>query len=280
MGLSIITADERLAETRGVKALIAGQPGVGKTSLLRTLDTSRVLFLDLEAGAMSVADVAVDEVRPKTWPECRDLACFLAGPNPNVDPKDTYGQKHFDRVCEQFGNESALDKYETLFVDSLTVANRMCFGWCEQQPEAFTARGEKDTRGAFGLHKRELVGWVTALQSARTRNVVLVALLSEKEDEFGRKAWALQIDGKAAEVVPGIVDVVLTMAIIHGEDGVGHRAFVTDVANEWGYPAKYRSAVPGSLGPLEEPHLGRLFAKLNNTTRGVSAKTQTPRAAA
>jgi predicted GTPase len=32
--MKIITADERLAERRGVKALIVGPTGVGKTSLL------------------------------------------------------------------------------------------------------------------------------------------------------------------------------------------------------------------------------------------------------
>ena len=35
--MQIISADERLREQRGVKALIVGPAGVGKTSLLRTL---------------------------------------------------------------------------------------------------------------------------------------------------------------------------------------------------------------------------------------------------
>jgi putative ribosome biogenesis GTPase RsgA len=54
--MKIITADQRLSEARGVKALIVGPSGVGKTSLLRTLDPPTVLFLDVEAGDLSVQD--------------------------------------------------------------------------------------------------------------------------------------------------------------------------------------------------------------------------------
>jgi ABC-type cobalamin/Fe3+-siderophores transport system ATPase subunit len=61
--MKIIGADERLHERRGVKALIVGPTGVGKTSLLRTLNPDRVLFLDVEAGDLSVRDVPVDTIR-------------------------------------------------------------------------------------------------------------------------------------------------------------------------------------------------------------------------
>jgi hypothetical protein len=46
----IITPEERLAEDRGVHALIVGPYGIGKTSLLRTLDPSSTLFVNTEDG--------------------------------------------------------------------------------------------------------------------------------------------------------------------------------------------------------------------------------------
>jgi hypothetical protein len=278
MGLQIISADERLAEKRGVKALILGKAGVGKTSLLRTIDPQSTLFLDLEAGNLSVQDVPLDELRPQTWPECRDLACFIAGPNENISATAVYGRDHYKAAIAKFGDAEALDKYETLFIDSITVAGRLCFAWCEQQPESYNAKGDKDLRSTYGLHGREMVAWITRLQHARTRNVVFVCLLDEKEDDFGRKTWSAQIDGsKTGREMPGIVDVVLTMAIIQPEEGDAYRALVSDPANEWGYPAKDRS---GRLDALEPPNLGKLFTKLNDsTTREGSAKNYASRAA-
>ena len=54
MALRIITADERLAEPRSVKAAIVGKPGSGKTWLLNTTCPITTLFVDLEAGDLAV----------------------------------------------------------------------------------------------------------------------------------------------------------------------------------------------------------------------------------
>ena len=68
--MQIIGADERLRERRGAKVLIIGPTGVGKTWQPRTLDPSRVLFLDIEAGDLSVQDVAVDTIRLDDLANC------------------------------------------------------------------------------------------------------------------------------------------------------------------------------------------------------------------
>jgi len=276
-GLQIVTAEQRMAERRGSKICIVGQSGVGKTSLLRTVDPHSTLFIDLESGDLAVQDVAVDQLRPQTWPELRDLACFLAGPAENLSAKSTYGAEHYARAVEQFGSEETLAKYKTIFLDSLTVASRMCFAWAEHQPEAFNKQGQKDLLGVYGTLGREMMQFVGRLQHARMNNIVFVCLLEEKEDDFKRKSWQLQLEGsKTPRELPGVVDELITLAIIRPDDGEPYRAFVTNPDNPFGFPAKDRS---GRLDAMEPPDLGRLFNKLNDTARGQSAKTA-PRAAA
>ncbi len=53
MSLPIITADQRLAERRGVKGVLVGKSGIGKTSQLWTLKPTATLFFDLEAGDLA-----------------------------------------------------------------------------------------------------------------------------------------------------------------------------------------------------------------------------------
>ncbi len=275
MALRIITADERLAEPRGVKACIFGKSGIGKTSLLWTLPEQETLFIDLEAGDLAVQDWPGASIRPRTWEECRDLALFLAGPNPALRDDQPYSVAQHARVLQDFGDPARMDGFRTLFVDSITVAGRLCFQWCRGQPEAFSDRtGKPDIRGAYGLHGREMIAWLTHLQHARGRNVIFVGILDERTDGFNRKVFAPQIDGsKTGNELPGIVDQVITMAEVKNEDGTPHRALVCQTINPWGFPAKDRS---GRLDMVEPPHLGRLFGKIAAPARPIHERLALP----
>ena len=262
MGLQIITAEERLAEKHGHKIVVCGASGVGKTTLARTLEPSKTLFMDLEAGDAAIEGYPIDVIRPKTWVECQDFACYIGGPNPSLAEDQPYSESHYDYVMQTYGDPSDLmAKFDTIFVDSITVAGRLCFQWCQQQPEAKSDRtGKLDTRAAYGMHGREMMAWLTHLQHIREKNVIFVGILDEITDDYGRKQYALQIEGgKTGRELPGIVDEVITMAVLGGDNGP-FRAFVCGALNEWGYPAKDRS---GRLDTLEEPHLGKLMEKMS-----------------
>ena len=196
MSLPIISADQRLAEPRGIKGCIFGKSGIGKTSLLWTLNASTTLFMDLEAGDLAIEGWAGDSIRPRTWTECRDFAVFIGGPNPALRDEQPYSPAHYKAVCDRFGDPAALDRYDTIFVDSITVAGRLCFQWCKGQPEAHSDKtGKPDVRGAYGLHGREMIAWLTHLQHTRGKNVWFVGILDEKLDDFNRRVFSLQIDG-------------------------------------------------------------------------------------
>ena len=272
--MKIIKASERMAEKGGIKAVILGPSGIGKTTLLRTLNPKTTLFLDLEAGDLAVEGWLGDTIRPRTWDDCRTLAALIAGPNPALRAEQSYSQAHFDHVNRD-GDAEAFVGYETIFIDSITVAGRLCFQWAQGQPEAFSEKtGKPDTRGAYGLHGREMLAWLSQLQHCRSKAVVFVGILDAKEDDYGRTQWVAQIDGsKVGRELPGIVDQVITYQELQADDGTKFRALVCTSPNPWSYPAKDRS---GRLDQIEKPHLGELFAKIKNGQRKDALTTDLP----
>lgn len=275
MMLPIISAAQRMAERKGVKLLLLGKSGIGKTTRLKDLDPATTLFLDIEAGDLSVADWPGDTIRPASWPESRDFFVFLAGPDRSLPPECAFSQAHYDHVVEQLGDPAQLQRYQTFFVDSITQLSRQCFAWCKTQPAATSERnGKPDLRGAYGLLGQEMVGALTHLQHARGKNVIFVGILDEKLDDYNRKHFVPQIEGsKTGLELPGIVDEVVTLAELQAEDGSAYRAFVTHTVNPFGFPAKDRS---GRLDLLEPPDLGALIAKCAGPARPAAVQNATP----
>ena len=262
-GFKIITADERMSTHDGIKGVIFGPAKIGKTSLLWTLDPESTLFVDLEAGGLSVQGWQGDCIEVRIWEFARDLACFLGGANPAMRPDQNYSQAHYDAILPAFGDPGILNKYKTIFVDSITVASRLCWQYCTGQPEAFSEKtGKPDVRSAYGLLGREMIAWLTQLQHIKSRNIWFVGLLDAKKDDFGRTTHEPQIEGsKTGLELPGIMDQVVTMTELAADDGTPYRAFVCTRPNQWGYPAGDRSC---KLDQIEPPHLGRLMDKIKN----------------
>ena len=257
MTTRIITPEERLAEPRGVHALIVGPYGVGKTSLVRNLNPSSTLFVNTEDGDLAIHDVPVPQFGRKPGRAPRP-GVRIAGPNPSFGQNEPYSQAHFDHVG---GYLPGIEKYRTVFFDTVTAAARLCFRWASAQPEAFSERtGKPDLRSAYGLHAREFLLALHHLQSARGLNIILIGALETVTDDYGRIEHRLQMEGqRVPREIPGIVDLVITMASIDFGDGKPIRAFVCTSPNPWGYPAKDRS---GKLEQIEPPDLGELIAKI------------------
>jgi hypothetical protein len=185
-----------------------------------------------------VIDLAVPTIRLYDWPTACDLACRIGGPNISFPPTARYSPAHHQAIG---GALPGLDRYDVIFVDSITATSRLSYRWAEQQPEAYSERtGRKDVRGAYGLHGREMSLWLNQLQHARAKNVVFVGILERIVDEFNHAEWQLQMaGGKTSRELPGIVDQIVTYQFLDFGDGKPPtRGFVCTAPNPWGYPAR------------------------------------------
>lgn len=274
MAIKIITADQRAAAPAKINIALFGPSGVGKTTQARTLDPKTTLFVDLEAGTLAIQDWAGDvlDVRAVAaehsmhpWDVARAMACMLGGPDPS-DYNGPYSAKAHQWYVEQFGDPGWMAKYDTVFVDSITVASRFAFEWAKLQPAAISEKtGKPDTRGAYGLLGNEMVRWLTQLQHIKGKSIIVVGILDKHVDDLKRVSWEPQIEGsKAGRELPGIFDQVVTLQNYTTEAGQPFRAFACHQGNQWGYPAKDRS---GRLEELEPPDLGALIRKIRTGKR-------------
>jgi len=219
MSLRIITADERLSASENKTSLaVFGPPGVGKTTLIKTLPADKAVCFDLEAGMKSVQDWHGPSIPIRSFPDFRDLVILIGGPDPAQHPGSYYGVEyhaHVQREYAESGLEVFLKDRSIIFVDSITDLTRQAMAYAKQQPEAFSDRtGKPDVRGAYGLLGREVIQALKHLQHARGKTVIFVGVLEKIIDEFGTSSWVPQMEGtKAGRELPGIVDQVLSMQL-------------------------------------------------------------------
>lgn len=292
MPLHIISADERMKQRQKVNIALFGPSGIGKTFQAQTLDPDTTLFIDLEAGTLAIQAWRGDviDVRGESaklgvhpWEFARALVCLLGGPDPAAEPTNPYSRASFDMYQQAIGPAEMFDKYETIFIDSITVASRMAFSWSKTQPEAFSEKtGKPDTRGAYGKLGQEIVTWLTQAQHVRSKNIITVGILDSLKDDFGRLQYEPQIEGsKAGRELPGIFDQVITLGLFDVSSGAPvldlskgtERGFICQQNNGYGVPAKDRS---GRLNALEAPDLGALIRKIQQGERQDTLNTSAP----
>lgn len=258
--MKIISADERLKQQTGVKMAIFGGFGIGKTSLLKTLDEP-TLCLDFEAGLLAVQDWIGDSISVRTWDEARDIACLIGGANPALRADGAYSQRHLETTKTKY-KDCDFSKYKCVFIDSITIASKLCLTWSKSQPESHSEKtGKLDNRAAYGLLASEMSSWLNQFQHIPDKDVIIVGLLEQKLDEFNRAIWTPQVEGtKTTAEIPGILDQVISMVPMKIDRHL-ERRFVCHTLNANGYPAKDRS---GRLFEIEEAHLGKLLQKIKS----------------
>ena len=269
--MKIISADERLKQHTGVKLAIFGRYGLGKTSLLKTLDEP-TLCLDFEAGLLAVKDCwDGDVISIRGWEKARELACLLG--KVSAGSPACYG---FSNFCFNPAKYNYLDfsKYQCIFIDSITFASKLCLHWCKNQiePQLKKAESDKSTDerskklersdnwAIYGLLATEMSVWLNIFQHITDKDVIFVGLLDSSTDAYNRMTWLPQIEGaKTTLELPGILDEVISMIPYKNEQGEIERKFVCQNLNRWSFPAKDRS---GRLDEIEDADLGKLLKKI------------------
>jgi hypothetical protein len=273
MVLRIVTADERLSASNQKTTLaIFGPSGVGKTYLARSLPPQETVVIDLEAGMKSLQGWPGDSIPVRAFPDALDIACLIGGVNPAADASGFFSQGHYDHVAATYPDLLALlSGKRFVFVDSITDLTRQAMAWAKMRPEAFSEKtGRPDTRGAYGLLAREVIGLLKHLQHAPGKTVIFVGILESVTDDMNRVTWQPQMDGgKVGRELPGIVDQVMTLSLFdpdgatwrHNPTSGTERRLVCRSGNTWGLPAKDRS---GNLGFTEPPDLWAALNKINH----------------
>lgn len=257
MTLAIITAEQRLAEAT-VKMQIWGMAGVGKTTLLKTLDNASTIAISAEGGLLSVQNddefgprYTGDTIEPANWLEVEAITDGFCGSKENP----------YRRADQR---PPALQKYRHVFIDSTSVVSKWNLQWAQTQPEAFSEKtGKPNLLGAYGLLGRTMEEWAWRWKNTPGINVYLVGGLERKENDVGMKDWLPLLAGaKLQSAMPYVMDYIVVMARFKATTPDGEKVFTgffTDPRSEYGtVPVKTRG---GGFDAIEQPHLGNFTAK-------------------
>jgi AAA domain len=212
------------AANHGVKLMVYGSAGVGKTCLAATTGTS-TLILSAEAGLLSLRFTDIPVVVITGMQGMKDAYTWLSSGD---------GQQ-----------------YETVILDSLSeIAEKVL---------AYEMGQNKDPRKAYGQMADTMVELVKSYRDLPGRNVVMIAKVEKQKDELEGKILlspsfpGQQLSGK----LPYLFDELLYMRADRGTDGEVVRSLQTQT--DWSVMAKDRS---GCLDSFETPDLSVIFTKI------------------
>lgn len=208
--------------TNGVKMLVYGMAGAGKTSLIRTLPSPVVL--SAEGGLLSIADAEIPFIEIKTMEDLKEAYHWL----------ESDEGKEFKSIC--------LDSISEIAEVVLNTERKLT----------------KDPRQAYGAMQEQMSDLIRAFRDIPGRNVYFTAKAEKSQDEQGRILYAPSMPGnKTGQQLPYFFDLVLALRVEKDAEGVTQRALMCDSDGLW--QAKDRS---GKLDDWESPDLGEIIKKI------------------
>ena len=207
----------------GVKLLVYGQAGAGKTSLIPTLPSP--IVLSAEAGLLSIQDAELPYLEITTMAELQEAYKWL--------------------------NESAeAAQFESVAIDSISEIAEVCLN--------YEKKVNKDPRAAYGAMQEQMADIIRVFRDLPAKHVYMSAKLEKTQDEMGRILYAPSMPGnKTGQSLPYFFDEVLALRVERDAEGNSQRALMCDSDGLW--LAKDRS---GKLESWEAPDLSMIINKI------------------
>lgn len=207
----------------GVKSLVYGHAGAGKTSLIPTLPSP--IVLSAEGGLLSIAGADVPYI------EISDMAAL--------------------REAWQWLSQSAeAQQYQSVALDSISEIAEVVLN--------SEKKATKDPRQAYGAMQEQMTDIIRAFRDLPGRHVLMTAKLDKQQDEMGRILYSPSMPGnKTGQALPYFFDEVLALRVEKDSDGNPQRALMCDSDGVW--LAKDRS---GRLDMWEPADLGAIISKI------------------
>jgi len=207
----------------GVKLLVYGQAGAGKTSLIKTLPTP--LVLSAEGGLLSIQDANLPYIEVTSMATLMEAYQWLT---------ESEEAKHFESIA----------------LDSISEIGEVVLN--------SEKKSNKDPRAAYGAMQEQMSDLIRAFRDLPGKHVYMTAKCEKSQDESGRILYAPSMPGnKTGQALPYFFDEVLALRVEKDAEGVTQRALMCDSDGLW--LAKDRS---GKLSPWEAPNLGDIIAKI------------------
>jgi len=207
----------------GVKVLVYGQAGAGKTSLIKTLPSP--IVLSAEGGLLSIQDADLPFI------EISDMGTL---------------QEAYKWLTESDDAKA----YKSVALDSISEIAEVVLN--------AEKKATKDPRQAYGAMQEQMADIIRAFRDLPGRHVYMSAKLEKTQDEMGRVLYAPSMPGnKTGQALPYFFDEVLALRVEKDADGNTQRALMCDSDGLW--LAKDRS---GKLDMWEAPDLSAVFAKI------------------
>ena len=216
-------------KANGVKILVYGREGAGKTRLCATLPSP--IILSVEAGLLSLADYDIPSIEIATLEDLSNAFKWLA---------ESEQGKQYQSIC----------------LDSITEI-------CETILSNEKLR-EKDGRKAYGNMNEKIIALVKLFRDIPDRNIYMSAKMDRMEDDINQVVYAPSLPGKKAQQdLPYYFDEVFALRVERDSEGVPHRMILTQPDGR--YTAKDRS---GKLDMWEKPDLGAIIRKIKGESDG------------